>query len=204
MDKLSGKNLTCVRRQAVIFSALSFSVKEGQILALTGPNGSGKTSLLRIIAGLLPASEGELLWNNTDDESLQDKMHWIGPENPFRPQLTVMENLKFWAAIQGAPDDGETVLTALDKLDIARLAETRTQYLSAGQLRRVSLCRLFLSERPLWLLDEPATALDQKTSETLRSLVKDYVKQKGMAIIATHRPAFWKAEQNLDLKAGAA
>lgn len=206
MTEFSGKNLTCIRRQSIVFESLSFALRGGQMLALTGPNGSGKTSLLRLMAGLLEPAAGALYWDGEEAESahLQEKIHWIGPASPLKPQLTVLENLQFWAAMLGAPDDGETVLAALDRLGIARLAQTRAQYLSAGQLRRAVLSRLFLAQRPLWLLDEPATSLDVETAKKLVGLVREHAQGGGIAVIATHRPEFWSPDQQLPMAAEAA
>jgi len=160
-------------------------------MALTGANGSGKTSLLRIMAGLLAPAAGTITWDNED--SVPDgAMHWAGPDNALKSDLSVRENLEFWGA-------GANVDAALARLDMQMFAETPVRYLSFGQRRRASLCRLFLSQRPLWLLDEPETGLDDESAQSLRTIVRQHANDGGMVVIATHRPDVWDSDTGLEI-----
>lgn len=192
MIRFSGQNLTCIRAHSTVFKNLSFCIESGQALALTGANGSGKTSLLRVMAGLLAPERGALAWN--DAAMPDDVIHWAGPDIALKTDLTVKENLEFWGL--GADTDA-----ALSRLNMGALADTPVRFLSFGQRRRASLCRLFLTPRPLWLLDEPETGLDAQNAQALRALVREHTHGGGMAVIATHRPELWGADVELEMKA---
>jgi heme exporter protein A len=196
----SGHSLSCLRGQSLVFEDISFSVAPGKMLALTGANGSGKTSLLRVMAGLLPPASGTLLWNGKD-EMPEGAVHWIGPDNALKPDLTVTENMEFWFSSQPLPSGRGKIVTALLQLSLSPFADTPVRCLSVGQKRRAALCRLFLSPRPLWLLDEPETGLDAASAEKLRGLVRTHVDGGGIAVIATHRPDVWGADSHLDMRA---
>ena len=192
MARFSGQNLTCIRVHSTVFENLSFCIESGQVMALTGANGSGKTSLLRVMAGLLAPVAGTLSWD--DGAMPEDAVHWAGPDNALKPDLSVRENLEFWGL-------GADTAVALARLNMGALADTPVRFLSFGQRRRASLCRLFLTPRPLWLLDEPETGLDTQNAQTLRALVKQHAADGGMAVIATHRPELWGADVELEMKA---
>lgn len=177
---LDAKNLSCMRGHVRVFDGVSLRLAEGGVLALTGANGSGKTSLLRVLAGLLPY----------DGALRVPPAHFIGTDDPFKPTLSVADNLDFWAAAQGVRFDR----AALQPLAIERLADTPLRLLSRGQARRVSLSRLFLSPRPLWLLDEPESGLDDPTLALLQAALADHAASGGMAMIATHQPHLWQAD----------
>lgn len=194
MIRFSGQNLSCVRARRAVFENLSFRIDGGQVMVLTGANGSGKTSLLRVMAGLLAPVAGVLSWGNEEDMP-NDALHWVGPENALKPDLTVQENLEFWG-------QGTDTKAALTRLDMTNLATIPVRYLSAGQRRRAALCRLFLAPRPLWLLDEPETGLDSVNVSALRDAVRHHAAVGGMVVIATHRAELWNADIFLEMNGG--
>ncbi len=192
MQSLKIKNLECNRNGRTIFTGVSFDVTPGRILLLSGKNGSGKTSLLRILAGFMPPTTGSVVW---EDKKFTDKRQrelpsvlYIGHSNPVKLGLTVKENLIFWAKIFG---HGTGVDAALDQFGISNHSEVPASYLSEGQRRRLTLARLALDQPisalpSLWLLDEPTWGLDPEAVKTLSNLAIDHVKNQGMAIISTH------------------
>jgi heme exporter protein A len=189
---LSGLDLTCIRGGRRVFSGVNFSVDSGAALVLTGPNGAGKSSLLRMIAGLIRPAEGRLALKGGDAEmSLGEQAHYVGHLDPLKPALTVTENLSFWARFlngKAAPADTGLAERGLEAVGLADLADLPAGYLSAGQRRRLSLARLLAVPRPIWLLDEPTTALDAASQERLRGLMQDHLAGSGMIVAATHGP----------------
>ena len=190
--KLSGLDLTCSRGGRRVFSELSFSVAAGTALLLTGPNGAGKSSLLRMIAGLIRPAKGSLMLEGGDPElSVGEQSHYVGHQDPLKPALTVTENLVFWvrflngkAGVSGAA----SIEQGLDAVGLADLARLPAGYLSAGQRRRLSLARVLAVPRPIWLLDEPTTALDAASQERLRRVMVDHLSGGGLIVAATHGP----------------
>ena len=183
---LSCTGLTCQRAGRTVFRGLDFSLAAGRLLAVTGPNGAGKSSLLRIVAGLLRAAEGRLeLKGGEADRSIGEQAHYLGHQDAMKPALSVGENLAFWSRMLGGSDKVGAALaaTGLESLDHIPAA-----YLSAGQKRRLSLARLVAIKRPLWLLDEPTTALDAAAQATLRALMLAHLKGGGLILAATHAP----------------
>jgi heme exporter protein A len=188
---LSGLDLTCIRGGRRVFSGINFSVDSGEALVLTGPNGAGKSSLLRVIAGLIRPAEGRLLLKGGDAEmSLGEQAHYVGHLDPLKPALTVTENLSFWARFLNGKVAGDPRLAerALETVSLADLADLPAGYLSAGQRRRLSLARLLAVPRPIWLLDEPTTALDAASQDRLRALMQAHLLGGGMIVAATHGP----------------
>ena len=189
---LSGLDLTCIRGGRRVFSRASFSVAAGKALVLTGPNGAGKSSLLRMIAGLIQPAEGRLALEGGDPElSIGEQAHYVGHLDPLKPALTVTENLAFWARfLNGKVDVGATILIerGLDAVGLADLAQLPAGYLSAGQRRRLSLARMLVVRRPIWLLDEPTTALDAASQDRLRQVMHDHLSGGGLIVAATHGP----------------
>ncbi len=190
--KLSGHDLTCVRGGRRVFSGIGFSVAAGKALVLTGPNGAGKSSLLRMIAGLVRPAAGQVVLAGGDSElSVAEQCHYVGHLDPLKPALTVMENLAFWARfLNGARAVGEAALIAcgLEAAGLEDLAELPAGYLSAGQRRRLSLARVMAAPRPVWLLDEPTTALDTASQERLHRVMQTHLAGGGIIIAATHGP----------------
>ena len=189
---LSGLDLTCVRGGRRVFSRINFSVTGGGALVLTGPNGAGKSSLLRMIAGLIRPTEGRLALEGGDAElSVGEQAHYVGHLDPLKPALTVTENLRFWARfLNGRADPNEAARAArgLDAVGLADLAHLPAGYLSAGQRRRLSLARVLAAPRPIWLLDEPTTALDAASQDRLRQVMHAHLSGGGLVVAATHGP----------------
>jgi heme exporter protein A len=207
--KLAGVGLTCVRGGRRVFSGVDFSVDACAALLLTGPNGAGKSSLLRIIAGLVRPEAGRLVLDGGDPElSIGEQAHYVGHLDPLKPALTVLENLQFWACFlnggSGPADPGsangadvrdtadlsesDALAGALAAVGLADLASLPAGYLSAGQRRRLSLARVLVAPRPVWLLDEPTTALDASSQERLRGLMREHLAGGGILVAATHGP----------------
>jgi heme exporter protein A len=188
---LSGLDLTCIRGGRRVFSGVNFSVDSGEALVLTGPNGAGKSSLLRMIAGLIRPAEGRFLLKGGDAEmSLGEQAHYVGHLDPLKPALTVTENLGFWTRFLNGKVAGDPGLDerGLEAVRLADLADLPAGYLSAGQRRRLSLARLLAVPRPIWLLDEPTTALDAASQDRLRALMQAHLLGGGMIVAATHGP----------------
>lgn len=188
-NRFCGRSITCFRGERFVFEALDFAVGAGEALVLKGSNGTGKSSLIRIMAGLLDLFDGALDWDGEPVAQAREehyaKLHYIGFHDAIKPVLTVRENLAFWAGLRG-PVDG--VETALDTVGLGRLADTPAQFLSSGQRRRLSLSRLLASPAELWLLDEPTVGLDVDGVGMLEGLVAAHRDSGGMAVLATHQP----------------
>ena len=190
--KLLACDLGCVRGGRRVFRAISFSIAARNALLLTGPNGAGKSSLLRMIAGLIHPAEGNITLEGGDPElSVGEQSHYVGHLDPLKPALTVTENLKFWTRfLNGARQVDETALVErrLEAVGLANLARLPAGYLSAGQRRRLSLARVLAVPRPIWLLDEPNTALDAASQERLRGVMHTHLAGGGLIVAATHGP----------------
>lgn len=180
--------LACRRGHKAIFSGIGFSVGSGDALLLLGPNGAGKSSLLRIIAGLLRPCAGEIVLEGGDHErTIGEQAHYLGHQDALKPALSIAENLRFWTQFLGAAR-GLAPREALEAVGLIELAELPAGYLSAGQRRRLSLARLLCAKRPIWLLDEPSSALDANGQERLLRVMHAHLGEGGIILAATHAP----------------
>jgi heme exporter protein A len=185
--QLSGRGVTCVRGGREVFAGLDFAAISGEAVAVMGRNGSGKTSLLRLIAGLLIPAGGTIALDGGDSElTLPEQCHYLGHRDALKPALSVAENLSFWADFLGGERFDAAESLAAVGLDHA--ADLPAAFLSAGQRRRLSLARLLTIHRPVWLLDEPTTALDAAGQDMFGGLMRDHLASGGLIIAATHAP----------------
>jgi len=183
--RLSGRGVRCVRGGREVFANLDFEAGSGEVLAVTGANGSGKTSLLRLIAGLLIPAAGAISLDGGEAElTLPEDAHYLGHRDTLKPALSVLENLAFWRDFLGGDvfDAGES----LASVGLGHAAHLPAAYLSAGQRRRLSLARLLTVRRPIWLLDEPTAALDAAGQQLFAGLMREHLARGGLIVAATH------------------
>lgn len=192
----SGRGLVCIRGERIVFSGLDLSLHAGEALLLLGPNGSGKSSLLRVMAGLLRPAAGTLAWGDgpvrEDPERHHARTRYVGHADAIKPVLTARETLTFWARVCALPGETAAMLaarvdTALSRTTLSHLAEVPGRMLSAGQKRRLNLARLLAAPAPLWLLDEPTTALDKAAIALLEGMLADHRASGGMVALSTHQ-----------------
>jgi heme exporter protein A len=186
---LTAENLACRRGGRLVFAGLSCTLQPGGILLLTGTNGSGKSSLLRLLATLIAPAEGRLLYGGApiaDMPQYRASLHYVGHLNAIKPALSPREMLQFWAALSGVaiPD----VAAALETFGLGAVTDWPCRWLSAGQRRRLALARLVAVPAPIWLLDEPTAALDSDGEECLLAAIAAHCEAGGRAAIATHQP----------------
>jgi heme exporter protein A len=200
------KGVGCVRGERTLFSAISFTLDRSTLLRVSGENGAGKTSLLRIICGLMLPADGEVLWEGENVRALREEywrnLVYVGHVNALKDDLTPVENLEIGAALAGRTVDRQGARKALDAFDLGHCAPLPVRVLSQGQRRRVALARLILSSAaPLWVLDEPFTALDARAVQFMQRLVGDHVTAGGAVILTTHQDVSIDVpvQQRLDL-----
>lgn len=179
--------LQCSAGNRVLFAQLSFELIEGQCLVLTGPNGSGKTTLLRALAGLTRPSDGEIHWLRDSAEMPKGQLLYQGHQSGWKAELSARENLALQTRLDEIAASGLQITEALEVAGIEPQADLMFARLSAGQRRRVALARLMLDQRPVWLLDEPATALDAQALRLLADLIDRKLASRGLVIAATHQ-----------------
>jgi len=196
----TGERLACRRGERLVFKGVAFALAPGDALVLGGPNGSGKTSLLRLMAGLAQPEDGVIAWHGDaiadDPAAHRARLHYIGHQDAVKPALTAEENLAFWAGMRGA--NGAAV-DALRRFRLDARATWPARYLSAGERKRLGLARLMASPVPLWLLDEPTTSLDAEATEILLTAIADHRRAGGCVALATHAPLPLPRAQTLSL-----
>lgn len=186
------RNLACQRGDRLLWRRLDFTLSPGEAVVVTGHNGSGKTSLLRILCGLMRPAEGALFWQGTSLREARDdylsQLVYIGHHPALKDDLTAVENLLTGEHLRGRDAGREHVLEALHEWGLAAQAHLPVRFLSQGQRRRVALARLSLDTGRLWILDEPLTALDAASVERFQRHLAAHVHAGGMAMLATHQP----------------
>ncbi len=188
---LEASHLECERGNRTIFRDVSFAVRSGDCFRLTGPNGSGKTSLLRMLCGLLSPTRGIIRWNGAEiatlDEEYFSAITYIGHRPGIKEELTAMENLQVLSGMNGIEISCKAAASALERMGLGGRTNLPTRFLSEGERRRVALARLVVGRSSLWLLDEVMTSLDRTAVESIRLLIEDHLSGGGMAIVATHQ-----------------
>jgi len=189
---LEATDLCCERGDRTLFAGIDFAVAPGSLLRVAGANGTGKTSLLRVLCGLLQPTAGEVRWRGRDirkarEEYLRDLVY-VGHLNGVKDELTVSENVKIAQAVSGRKVDDAVVRRSLDAVGIAHVERTMARFLSQGQRRRIALARLFATpDAPLWVLDEPFTALDTLGVAALSQLISSHVGHGNTVVFVTHQ-----------------
>ncbi|WP_145518430.1 cytochrome c biogenesis heme-transporting ATPase CcmA [Yersinia mollaretii] len=187
---LEAKDLTCIRDERRLFQRLSFGVAAGEIVQVEGQNGAGKTSLLRILAGLADADEGQVSWQGENIRRDRARYHqdllYLGHQPGIKSVLTPFENLTFYQSVFQKVDSA-AIWQALAQVGLVGYEDLPVSQLSAGQQRRVALARLWLSQSPLWILDEPLTAIDKQGVGTLLALFVEHAAKGGMVLLTTHQ-----------------
>lgn len=188
---LEAKNLGCVRGDRRLFSNLSFALEAGSFAQLTGPNGSGKTSLLRMLCGLLEPAEGEIRWQGANIRSLGEEyfsaITYIGHGHGVKDELSAAENLRVSSGLNGIEISGKEAANILGQVGLAGRESLPARVLSQGQRRRLALARLLICNTTLWVLDEVLTSLDKAAIGLITSVIDEHLSRGGMAIVATHQ-----------------
>jgi len=189
---LDANDLECLRGTRRLFAGLSFALAPGECLHVHGANGSGKTSLLRILCGLSRPERGTVRWNAEPIDAAGDEyraaLAFCGHANALKEDLTPAENLLAAAALYGTPATEDSARAALDAFGVLHLEALPVRALSQGQKRRVALARLAVCARRLWILDEPLAALDARAAQTLAARLDSHLAQGGLAVLTSHQP----------------
>jgi heme exporter protein A len=204
---LQAANLECRRGDRLLFCGLDFGIDAGTLLHVRGCNGSGKTTLLRTLCGLFTQDAGEVRWKGesirTLAEDYRSDLLYLGHLNGIKGDLTGVENLRLAATLAGDRVDSDAVWSALGRIGLTGFEDLPTRMLSQGQKKRVALARLILSRAPLWILDEPFTALDVDAVDLLQGLIAGHVAAGGLAVLTTHQEVPLTAGQARHLDLGA-
>jgi heme exporter protein A len=187
------EDLACRRSGRLIFDRVSFDLRSGEALVVTGRNGAGKSTLLALLAGRLRPEHGFIRTEGTGERTLSECLHFVGHREALKAALTAEENLVFARDLLGEP--ALTAREALDRVGLAHAAPLPVAYLSAGQRRRVALARLLVAHRPVWLLDEPTSALDVASQGTLLALMREHLAGGGLLLAATHQDLGLEAQE---------
>ncbi len=189
---LSAQGLACVRGERQLFSGLGLNLAAGEWLHVRGENGSGKTSLLRMLVGLSEPAAGEICWRGEPirkgDDTFRRELLYLGHHGAVKEELTPLENLQLASALDGGELPDAEALAALHRFGLRGREELPVRFLSAGQKRRVLLARLVTRKATLWVLDEPFTALDVKAVDMLSHVIEEHLAQGGIAILTSHQP----------------
>jgi heme exporter protein A len=196
--RLNAVDLACRRGGREVFTSVSFRLARGEAMAVTGRNGAGKSSLLRLIGGFIRPSGGRVWLDGGHAElTIAEQAHYLGHQDAVKPSLSIFENLQFWADFFG--DRAIKVHEALETVGLGAIAALPAAYLSAGQRRRLSIARLLTIKRPIWLLDEPASTLDTAGKERLAGFMRSHLAEGGLILAATHGELGLSAAQELSL-----
>ncbi|AGV17159.1 MULTISPECIES: cytochrome c biogenesis heme-transporting ATPase CcmA [Vibrio] len=203
---LEVSNLTAIRDERVLFENLQFEIKPGELVQIEGRNGTGKTTLLRIVTGLGDREEGVIKWKGEEVEKSRDVFHqdllFLGHQTGVKRELTALENLRFYQSIQNNRSSDEEIFIALTQVGLAGREDVPVAQLSAGQQRRVALARLWLSKQILWILDEPLTAIDKQGVKVLESLFASHADNGGIVVLTTHQDMFADSPKLRKIKLG--
>ncbi|MET0065232.1 MAG: cytochrome c biogenesis heme-transporting ATPase CcmA [Candidatus Thiodiazotropha sp.] len=194
------QSLSCIRDDRILFESLAFAINPGQALVLEGRNGSGKTSLLRILSGIRLPESGQVLWDGKDIFRLGPEFHehiaYLGHKDGSKLDLTPLENLRIAQGLGKAREE-ISLEEALDQVGLYGFEDVPTRNMSAGQQRRLAIARLLVTDARLWILDEPFTSLDRKGIEHMERLFEAHLKRGGMAAMTTHHRIGFKEEVQL-------
>jgi heme exporter protein A len=211
MPILDVQYLACRRGGRILFAGLDFSLSKGEAALALGHNGAGKSSLLRVLAGLIPPFTGRILWNDEDTRQepydFRAALRYVGHADGLQTNLTVIQNLRYWAALYSAPTERLALTDALAAVGLDDLADLPARMLSAGQRRRLALARPIATPSTnahtagLWLLDEPTVALDRPSIARIESAIAEFRERGGIVIASTNAPLTLPGAQEIDVSA---